>query len=385
MKLYYENPYLSEFDAVVTNCESAKGGFAVILDKTAFYPEGGGQPFDTGNIGGVNVTAVHERGGDILHYTDVPLEAGKEVRCKINWERRFPLMQGHTGEHILSGIIKKHYGLANVGFHMGSEFVTIDIDGALDKAQLEYAERLANRAVYENISVSAEFKNSAELESLDYRSKGNIAGAVRIVQIDEYDTCACCGIHCGSTGEVGVVKIVNFQKHKSGMRLFLLCGEHALADYAAKNDGIYEISRLLSAKPDEVSEAVRLLAEENANLRQSLSFFKNRIISGIAEKVPENSGAICLFENGLNPDELRRLCVLICERAKLAAVFSGADDQYKYAIGSKSLDVRKLTAALNEELSGRGGGKPELVQGSLTGDEKSIKATIDELYKSIIA
>ena len=218
-KLFYENVYCKTFQAKVLSCAAGKHGFDVVLDKTAFYPEGGGQPGDTGYLADVRVTDTHEANGEIVHYCEKPLDVGSNVEGRIDWERRLSLMQLHSGEHILSGIVHRRFGYDNVGFHMGADMVTIDFSGMLTEEDLKRVEREANEAVWENREIKITFPSAQELEQIPYRSKKVLTGDVRIVTIENADICACCGTHVTRTGEIGLIKIFSCVKFHDGVRL----------------------------------------------------------------------------------------------------------------------------------------------------------------------
>ena len=234
-KLYYRQPYVKAFEAVVTDCREGKNGrYQVMLDRTGFYPEGGGQPGDTGRLGPVKVLDVHEKAGEIIHETDGPLEAGTAVAGTIDWERRFGYMQNHSGEHIFSGLVHKKYGFDNVGFHMGSEEVTVDFNGVITAEELEEIETEVNRKIAENLPIRELYPAAGELEHMEYRSKKALTGQVRIIESPDSDVCACCGTHVMSTGEIGIFKITGAIHYKGGIRVSMLCGMDALKDYRKK-------------------------------------------------------------------------------------------------------------------------------------------------------
>ena len=260
--LYYQTPYVKEFDAIVTACRPAKHGFEVELSQTGFYPEGGGQPSDTGWIGEVHVTHVKEKHGVVVHETDAPLEVGSTVHAAIDWEQRFSNMQQHTGEHIISGLIHAAYGYDNVGFHMGHDEVTVDLNGPLNWEQLKEIEKKANAVVWANLPVQVTYPGEEELKTIDYRSKKELTGQVRIVEIPGADICACCGTHVDYTGEIGVIKVLSLMNYKGGVRFSMLCGDRALENFEAKTEQMQTISNLLSAKPEKAAEAVKLLQEK---------------------------------------------------------------------------------------------------------------------------
>lgn len=277
LKLYESDAYLGEFTAVVEKCVSEAGIFRVILNQTAFYPEGGGQPADTGSLGEARVLDVQETDGTIWHTVTQPLEPGKEVVGKIDFERRFSNMQNHTGEHIVSGIIARNYGFHNVGFHMGSESVTVDFDGVLTADQLFEIEMEANDAVLRNAPVRILYPAQEELEQLEYRSKKDIEGQIRLVEVEGYDCCACCGTHVTSAGEIRMIKILGVQNYKGGIRVSMICGEKAFRDYQLKHSNIAGIARLLSVKPEEAGDAVTRLKEKNIELKKELKQLKKQI------------------------------------------------------------------------------------------------------------
>ena len=371
-KLFYENMYLQHFSATVTGCEPAQDRWHITLDATAFYPEGGGQPGDTGYLGNVRVIDTHSRRDEVIHITDGPIQPGEKIEGKIDWEPRFSRMQHHTGEHIVSGLIHRLYGYDNVGFHMGHDAVTLDLSGELSGADLEKVERLANEAVWKNIPIEISYPSPEALAALDYRSKKELSGDVRIVTVPEYDICACCGTHVNKTGEIGLIKLVNFQRYKGGIRIWMLCGGEALEDYTRKNKDVFAVSALLSAKPHEITPALEHVLKERDGLKLELGLLQDRLFEYKAAAIEQGAFTI-QFEENLSPNELRKYCLALCERCETAAVFSGKDREWKYAIGSKNQDVRVLGKAFNGAFSGKGGGKPGLIQGSVTGDPEAIK------------
>ena len=375
LSLYEQDPYLARFSARVLTCEQGKQGFDITLDQTAFYPEGGGQPYDTGLLGGVRVLQVHQRDGQVVHTCDRPLPVGSTVEGELDWPRRFELMQQHSGEHLVSGIAHAKWGCDNVGFHMGADVITIDFNVELGQAQLRELEEAANRYIWQDRPVHITYPTPEELETLEYRSKKALTGQVRIVTFPGADTCACCGTHVSSAGQIGLVKLLSVQKFREGVRIELVCGGRALAYLSRVMDQNHQISNLLSAKPLETAAAARRLLEENAALKSRLIEAEQARFAALAEE-HAGAGDTTLFESGLSPDALRRLCDAVLQRCGgRCACFSGADGQgYKYAIGQKGGDLRPLTRALNQALNGRGGGKPDFVQGSLQASQAEIEA-----------
>ena len=374
-KLYEENPYLTRFTAAVELCRPGEGGWEVILDRTAFYPEGGGQPWDLGRLGGAEVTRVRLLGDRVVHTCSAPLEPGTRTEGEIDWPRRFDLMQNHSGEHIVSGIAHEKWGCENVGFHMGAETVAIDFDRALAWEQLAVLEEAANRYIWEDRPVSVRFPEGEELERTAYRSKKALTGRVRIVSFPGADVCACCGTHVSSAGQVGLVKLLSLQKLRGGVRIELVCGGRALKYLSGVWEQNRQVSNLLSAKPLETGAAAERLLEENAGLKERAARLEQEQFEGLAGRYA-GAGDVVLFQEGLTPGGLRRLCAAVLERCGgRCACFSGADGAgWQYAVGEKGGDLRPLAKELNRALEGRGGGKPDFVQGAVRAGRREIEA-----------
>ena len=377
-KLYYEDSHLFDFSAKVLKCEQAGEIWKTVLDRTAFFPEGGGQPGDCGTLGGVRVTDTHEKNGEIVHSCVAPLREGETVTGSVDREVRLARMQNHSGEHIFSGTAHRLFGCSNVGFHMGGDGMTLDFDCEMDADQVRRIETLSNEAVRENLPVKVWFPSKEELKALEYRSKKELEGAVRIVEIPGVDRCACCAPHVYRTGEIGVIKVLNFERHRGGVRLNLVCGMQALEDYRLRQQSVAEISTLLSAKRDEVSAAVSRILQEKEALKEKNAALAMELIRFKAEQQPETDGSICLFET--IPDEIamRELTNLLMEKCGgLAAVFfPGEEGAWRYIIGSRTRDLRKEARAINAGIGGRGGGRPEMIQGSARESEDSIRRFI---------
>ncbi len=380
-KLYYFDSHMAEFSARVISCEETKKGFLVVLDKTAFFPEGGGQAPDTGYIGEARVSDVQEKDGIIYHLCHKALPVGEDVPCRIDWQQRLRRMQSHSGEHIVSGLAHKLYGCENVGFHMGEDGMTIDFDIELSWDELMEVEKQANEAVRKNVPIRAWLPEEEELKALDYRSKLELTENVRIVDIEGYDLCACCAPHVNYSGEIGLVKILDSQRHRGGVRITLICGEQAYEDYRAKQQSVTEISQLLSAKRDEVVPAVQRILRENLAAKEKADRLSMAMVRMMAEAERSTEGSICVFDAILDDIAQRELCNLLMEKCgKLACVFCGSDEEgWRYIIGSKHIDLRKNTKAINAAIEGRGGGKEQMIQGRATGKKNSIEENIKSL------
>ena len=372
-KLYYDNPFLRRFAAVVVSCAEAKGGWAVTLDQTAFYPEGGGQPYDTGVLGGAHVLEVHEKNGVVTHLCDAPLAVGANVEGELDWARRFDHMQQHSGEHICSGLICARFGCDNVGFHMGADIVTIDFNAEISWDALMEIEAAANRYIYEDHPIDIQLHRGAELDAIDYRSKKPLEGDVRIVTFPEADCCACCGTHVVRSGQVGLVKFLSVQKFREGVRIELLCGGRAYRYLSQCWEQALHIAQALSVKPTAGAAAVERLQAELGALKLRCARLEEASFAQTAARYA-GKGDVLLFEDELSGDGLRKLCDAVANACGgRCAVFAGADGAYKYAIGHVGGDLRELTKALNAELNGRGGGKPNFVQGSVSADRGEIE------------
>lgn len=373
-KLYYEDVYIKEFIARVLECRECKKGYEIVLDQTAFYPEGGGQPCDLGTLDTVEVLDVQEKAGEIIHYTKEAIEPGKEVTGKIDWDRRFDLMQQHSGEHIVSGLVHEAYGYNNVGFHMGSDVITVDLSGMLNEAQLAEIEAETNRKIWENSPVEIIYPEREELDKLDYRSKKELTGQVRLVRFPGSDLCACCGTHVTHTGEIGAVKLLTVENFHEGIRLTMICGKRVMDYLNMVNDQNRQISVQLSAKIGETAAAVARLQDENFRLKGQLSHMFNELCTAEAQKW-EGAGSVLLFYDGLEADQVRRMTDAVMQKCSgCCAVFSSnGDGSYKYAIGELNGDLRQFTKEMNAALNGRGGGKPFFVQGSVKAAEEEIR------------
>ena len=373
-KLYEQDAFLRQFEAKVISCGKGKKGFDVVLDRTAFYPEGGGQPYDAGKLGEAAVLEVHSRDGEVVHTCDRPLEEGTAVTGVIDWDRRFDLMQQHSGEHIVSGLAHALWGCENVGFHLGAEVVTIDLSLPLTGEQCAQLEEEANRWLWLDRPVEITYPSHEELARIDYRSKKELTGQVRIVTFPGADCCACCGTHVRSAGQVGLVKLLTAQKFREGVRIELVCGGRAFRYLGQVMEQNARVSHLLSAKPLQTGAAVERLMAENEALKTRLMTLESSRFAALAGQYA-GRGDVILFEDGLSPDALRRLCDAVLHTCGgRCACFSGGDEGYKYAVGQTGGDLRALVRELNQALNGRGGGRPDFVQGSVRASRGEIEA-----------
>lgn len=375
IKLYDTDSYATSFEAEVVSCEKCDKGYEIILDKTLFFPEEGGQCCDKGTINGALVSDVQLKGDTICHYSDTCFEKGTHIKGEIDFKLRFRNMQNHTGEHIICGIAHKLYGYENVGFHLGEDYVTMDLSGPLSKEQIDEIEILANEAVYKNAVVTAYYPSEEELENMFYRSKSDIKGSIRIVNIEGFDVCACCAPHVARTGEVGIIKIIDSFPHRGGVRLTILCGYDALRDYIHKFNETLAISNVLSVKQNEVADGVKKFMDDMGKLRHELGEKSKAMASMYVDSMEESDGNICIFDSGLDRDAMRTVANGGMKKAKgMIAVFSGNDEAgYNYIIGSENINLREISKEMNTALNGRGGGSETMIQGSLNASKEKIE------------
>ena len=378
-KLYYADPFLKTFTATVLDCQPGKNGFVVTLDRTAFYPEGGGQPADQGTLDGAAVTDVHEKSGVVLHNVDSAVEIGKTVTGVIDWARRFDHMQQHSGEHICSGLICGRCHCDNVGFHMGTDMVTIDFNADIPWEELLEIEAQANQYIYEDHPIDIQFHRGAELDAIDYRSKKPLEGDVRIVAFPGADCCACCGTHVLRSGQVGLVKFLSVQKFREGVRIELLCGKRALNYLARTWEQAKTIGQRLSVKPVDAAAAVERLEHELSAAKLRCSQLEESVFAAIAQE-QAGKGDVLLFQPPMKPDSVRKLADAAAKTCGgLAAVFAGEGIHYAYALGrADGQDISAQVKAMNAALHGRGGGRNGFAQGSVEAEQNAIEAFFKE-------
>lgn len=374
-KIFYQDPRQVEFDATVITCSPTEdGAFLITLDKTAFFPEEGGQNADSGFINDIEVLDVQIKDDIIYHKIPTSLTPGAHVQGKVDWDKRFDYMQQHSGEHIISGLVNHKYGFNNVGFHLGDEEVTLDFDGVLTLEQLREIEVIANHAIAKDLPILISFPSKDELALLNYRSKIEIEGDVRIVVIPGVDVCACCAPHVDTTGEIGLVKITNVQKHRGGIRVNILCGFRALADYTDKQDSVSSISVQLSAKPDAVADAVARLKEENFKQKTRMIALQQQLLQLQIATIPSEQENVVLFFEDLDTPAMREAVNTLCETHNgYCCVFKGNDESgYQYILGSAHLNCKDAGAILTEKFSARGGGSERMIQGSLQANKEDV-------------
>ena len=381
-ELFYRDPYCREFDAEVIQCVKGKKYWEIVLEDTAFYPEGGGQPADHGVLNDTEVVDVHRRNGVIVHYCTGALEVGSTVHGVIDWNRRFDHMQQHSGEHIVSGIIHQRYGYENVGFHMG-EVIQIDFDGELNNEDLHWIEREANARIWRNIPIEITYPTEEELKNMWYRSKKELEGTIRIVTVDDSDVCACCGTHVRRTGEIGIIHLISVEKHKDGSRIEMLAGQRAWQWLRTTADQNTEISHLFSAKPLETAEAVKKYMNQNMETRRKLSRLRKEYIAMKADLLEKTDTQI-LIENDLDADAARMLANNLLENNKadtVAVLSEVTENTCRYLVMSKSLDLKSIGTEMRRRLTVKGGGSAVMQQGMIENKTEEVKGVLEELLR----
>lgn len=382
-KLFYRDAEMVEFEGEVLECVGDKDGgkYRVRLDRTGFFPEEGGQAADRGTLDGIGVLDVQIEGDVIWHVLGEPVQVGKSVVGKVDWERRFDFMQQHSGEHIVSGLVHGRFGFDNVGFHLGMDEVTLDFNGVLSLEQLREIEREANEAVWRDLPVRVSFPDREELKGMVYRSKIELNGAVRIVEIPGVDVCACCAPHVKSTGQIGMIKVTGVQSHRGGVRVNILCGARALGDYSLRQDSVSAVSVMLSAKQEAVADAVNRLKEEGVKLRERCNGLQSLVLELKMEALPSprEAESVVLFVGDLDTIAMRGAVNGLCERyGGFCGIFAGdADEGYRFIVGSASCDCRDMAARIRGELGGKCGGSAPMIQGSVCASEKKLRGLFE--------
>ena len=383
LRLYDADAYATEFDAVVLSCEKLTDKkhttYAVILDQTLFFPEEGGQSPDKGTLNESNVLDVQIKNNIITHYLDAPLTVGDAVHGIINWQHRFFNMQQHSGEHIFSGIVHERFGFDNVGFHLSDQIVTMDFNGVLSPEDIDAVEWSVNEVISKNIEILISFPSKEELESMSYRSKIEIEGQVRIITIPGYDVCACCAPHVKRTGEIGMLKVMNMQNYKGGVRISILCGFRALAAFREKNHIVADLMGVLTTGQDKLVDTVSKMKTSNQDLNYQLGVTKQKLLEQKLKDIPDDQTNVLLFESDIDAPVMRNVINQLVEtHSGICGVFSGNEEEgYSFIIGSKEIDCRTIATTLREKLGARGGGSEQMIQGSIKAKAEEISSALN--------
>jgi len=381
-KIYEHDSYCRSFSAIVESCTEEKSFYKVALNKTAFFPEGGGQAADSGTINGKKVLDVQMQDGIVWHMLSDPIPVGTEALCELDWDLRFSRMQSHTGEHIVSGVVYRLFGYQNVGFHMSEAIMTVDFDGALSQEQIEQIELQATQAIFENAPITVSYPAEEELKTLSFRSKTEHKDT-RLVTIENVDCCACCAPHVARTGEVGMVKIISFCPYKKGTRIELLAGIHAYRDYMALHTHTKGMMGLLSASRYSVQEAVNKQYELVQELRAENQKLSRRLAMSEIQTVAVGESVYAISE-GFSHDDMRACSNSLLEQGvKICILLSRAEgDDYLYVVSSATEDIRPIVQQLNANFSGKGGGRPNYAQGRLTASSEELKNMVEQILQA---
>lgn len=368
IKLYDTYPYESEFQATVLSCQQHSQGFDIVLDQTLFFPEEGGQNCDQGTINGIKVKDVQIIDGIIHHYLDEAIKG--KVTGKIDFGYRYSMMQNHSGEHILSGLVHQHYGYNNVGFHLGDHEITTDYDGFLDDDQLKDLEQKANDIIFQNKKIQCFYPQN--VDNFNYRCKKEISEDIRLVEIEDVDLCACCAPHVKSTIEVGLFKIIKAIRYKKGIRIYFLCGKRAVKDYMIKHENSEHISQCLSAPIYRIDEYVDRLLLENQQLKQQLTALKRQMIDQLCQGLSMQEYQIVFTENLDRSLQQYYVNLLLKQSQKMAGVFVKEQQGYRFMMAS-SADARIYLQELTQHFEIKGGGKQDMVQGRIFATKDEIE------------
>ena len=379
-RIYETDGACMRFSATVLECREIKGKTAVLLDRTAFFPEGGGQAADRGMLHAIPVTDVQNVEGEPWHFVEAPIRPGTVVEGILDQPLRWVRMQNHTGEHIVSGLIHRRYGYDNVGFHLGDGVVTMDYNGVLSREQLDEIEDAANEEIWRNLAVQISFPDAGELSSMDYRSKLELTENVRIVTVEDVDVCACCAPHVTRTGEIGVIRLTDVMHYKGGVRVWMLCGAWAMKNYRRCSQDLLAISQMFSVGPEQARGAVEKIHRELLTARADLGEARQKWIAERLASMTHVDGHRLLFEDALDAVSQRMLADGGADRSEgICGVFCPAESGYRYVLVSRKLPLRELARAFHTVCHGRGGGTDRMLQGTVSSDRGQIEAFFDEV------
>lgn len=372
-KLYDKDSFLKSFTATVVSCEEYFGSFAVVLSQTAFFPEAGGQKSDRGIIGNANVIDVQIADEIITHITDAPLKVGETVEGVLDFERRFDFMQQHSGEHIVSGVAHSLYGCENVGFHLSEDIVTLDFDKPLEKYQIAKIEESANEAVFKNVNFYTYYPDDETIKNLKYRSKKELDGAIRIVEIEDTDMCACCAPHVKTSGQIGLIKLMSVERLRGGVRIEIKCGKRALVDYCETYESIHKISATLCTKHNEAANAVDRLLDQISELKYKYTGLKRQMLLEKVEALKPQSDITAMIEDGLEIKDLQTLADSLYKKwGGIRAVLSPIENGYSFAICGEETALSEFFVSFKQKLNVKGGGRGAMVQGTVNASENEI-------------
>lgn len=374
-KLYDTYPYETSFDAVVLECEKRDDFYYVVLDKTLFFPLEGGQSPDKGKINDIEVLDVKIKSDIISHKLLSPVEVGTIAHGEIDWDHRFKNMQMHSGEHIFTGLIHKYLGYDNVGFHLSDNSATMDYNGKISDDELRKFELLANQIIVQNKAIKAYYPDKEELASLDYRSKKEINGDIRIVIVEDVDICACCAPHVQKTGEIGMFKIISSENYKGGTRVNYLCGFRALNYFNEKLSDLKIIQNCLSVKSGNEAEATTKLYDSFKSLNFDYTGAKNKLIELQIENEYDKYSPVGYWIGEKEDSQYMKYAIKVLHFHYdfLCVALAGDDESgYRYIIECPKKDLSTLSNMLKEKFDAKGGGRNESIQGTVFAKKEEL-------------
>jgi alanyl-tRNA synthetase len=402
-RIYYTDPYAKEFDATVISVERIEGSagpvpsgvegrFVAVLDRTAFYPSSGGQPYDVGDLGGARVVDVVDRDdGTIAHVIEGELREG-QVHGRIDWARRFDHMQQHTGQHILSAAFDRLFGVRTESFHLGTASSTIDLAREVTPAEVAAAESEANRVVWEDRPIAIRFADATEVAKMPLRKESKREGELRLIDVTDFDVSACGGTHVSRTGAIGVIALAGSERFRGGTRIEFLCGGRALDGYRALRAAVVESTRLLSVLPVELPAAIGRVQGDAKDLKRQLKDAQGRLaafeaaeLAAGAERHGDRLVTVKALE-GWDQNSLKAIAASIAERPGHLAILIGLPVPAAIVVAraaNVAVDSGSIVKAMAATFAGKGGGKPELAQGGgLQGSVADMLAAARELITS---
>ena len=385
-RLYYTDPYLREFDAIVHSVDVVDGRRVVRLDRTAFYPTSGGQPFDRGSLSDVTVIDVVDAdGGDVLHVVEGELAVGSRVHGRVDWTRRFDHMQQHTGQHVLSAAFDRLVNARTESFHLGADSATIDLGREVTAQEITRVEDDANRVVWEDRDVRISFVDAAEAAKLPLRKDSLREGKLRLIEVDDYDLSACGGTHVARTGAIGLIAVTSWERFKGGTRVGFACGGRALRTHRRLRDISAASGRLLSILPDELPAAIERLQGEGKSAKKAIKDLQVKLASHEGAELARQAtdGKVVAALDGLDPNGLKAVAAAIAGHAGHVAALVTTSSPSAIVVArhpSAAVDSSAVLAQVVQRFGGKGGGRPELAQGGgLEGDPQAIVSYLREL------
>jgi len=387
-RLYFKAPYQVEFEAQVIKKTFYQDKPALVLDQTCFYPEGGGQPADGGTLNGIQVSAVLEENGEILHVIEEDVTSDK-VAGRIDWNRRFDHMQQHAGQHVLSQCLIQLFGAETRSFHLGERTSTLEIDKReMTDEEVERVEQLANAVVFENREIKSQFIREQEVSKVPLRRPPKKKGVIRVVEVSDFDHSACGGTHPRRTGEIGTIKILRWEKIRNNIRLEFLCGGRALKDYIQKHKDMRHLSNQLTVDESEVLASFEKIISEIKAQRSQARKMQEKLIQYEAENLMQEADEriIRKIYTERTPEEIRRLALAVIKKGAFIVLFGlkGEERVHVFLACSEDfdLDMRELVPVISPLIQGKGGGRPSLVE--IAGEKKEqLKKALEKAHELV--